>query len=111
MTYRGAISSLKVEKGVLFVPHIADSLKEKQREALCLPISPICSGAAQRVNNRRLGLNALTIGVSNSNGCRGVVARPERIEPYIKPSFQAVKRGLNTPFRPSFGPRFVAAPQ
>ena len=49
MTYRGAISSLKVENGVLFVPHIADSLKEKQREALCLPISPIYSGAAQRI--------------------------------------------------------------
>ena len=35
------------------------------------------------------------------------LARPERIEPYIKPSFQAVKRGLNTPFGPSFGPRLL----
>lgn len=34
---------------MLFVPHIADSLEEKQREAICLPIGLICSGAAQRV--------------------------------------------------------------
>jgi hypothetical protein len=34
---------------VLFVPHIADSLEEKQQEDICLPISPIYSGAAGRV--------------------------------------------------------------